>query len=291
MSAIAPAAAPVRPVAGSRLRRRLGTALQHALLLGGAALALLPLVFMALTAVRDNDDYVRAPLAWPAAVVWDNFGRALGENLGRWMVNSVVVTAGSGLLVTLVALPAAYAFVRLPFCGSRHLLRLFVLLMIVPPIVMLLPLFGLMNALGRTNHVDSVIVAYAGLMFPFSVFLLVRFVEGIPAELYEAAVVEGATHPRILWSIVVPLAAPALLTLATVNALWAWNELLIAVVFLQQEEARTLQAGLALLKGKNTVDVPLVMAGATISALPLLLFYLFGQRAFMGGLLAGALKE
>jgi len=136
-----------------------------------------------------------------------------------------------------------------------------------------------------------VIVAYAGLMFPFSVFMMTRYIETIPSDLYEAAFVEGASHVRILSSIVVPLIVPALLTLGIVNALWAWNELLIAVVMLQREESRTLQAGLALLKGKNTMDIPLVMAGATISAVPLLLLYLFGQRVFMSGLLAGAVKE
>jgi ABC-type glycerol-3-phosphate transport system permease component len=211
--------------------------------------------------------------------------------MGRWILNSAIVTVGSVVLVSLVCVPAAYAFVRLPFRGSGLLLKVFIFLMVIPPIVMLLPLFSLMTSLGRVNHFDAVIVAYAGLMFPFSVFLMVRFIEGIPHELYEAAIVEGASNWRILWTIVVPLVRPALLTLGIVNALWAWNELLIAVVMLQSEESRTLQAGLALLKGKNTVDIPLVMAGATISAIPLLLLYLFGQRFFMSGLLAGAIKE
>ncbi|HEX5498494.1 MAG TPA: carbohydrate ABC transporter permease [Thermomicrobiales bacterium] len=274
-----------------RFSRRLGGVVQQAILLVASAIALFPLWFMVWTAIRSSDDYFRAPLGWPHGMHWENFGRAFGENIGRWVVNSTIVTAGAVLLVTLVSVPAAYAFVRLPFRGSAHLLRFFVFLMVIPPIVMLLPLFELMNRLGRINHFDSVIVAYAGLMFPFSVFMMVRYIEGIPQELHEAAYVEGASHLRILWTIVVPLVAPALLTLGIVNALWAWNELLIAVVMLQKEDARTLQAGLALLKGKNTVDIPLVMAGATISAIPLLLLYLFGQRVFMSGLLAGSVKE
>jgi ABC-type glycerol-3-phosphate transport system permease component len=281
-----PAFAPSR-----RASRRLGGFVQQALLLAASAIALFPLWFMAWTAIRSSDDYFRAPLGLPQSVHWDNFARAFGENIGRWVINSTIVTAGSVLLVTIVCVPAAYAFVRLPFRGSAHLLRFFVFLMVIPPIVMLLPLFELMNRLGRINHFDSVIVAYAGLMFPFSVFMMVRYIEAIPQELHEAALVEGASHLRILWTIVVPLVAPALLTLGIVNALWAWNELLIAVVMLQKEDARTLQAGLALLKGKNTIDIPLVMAGATISAIPLLLLYLFGQRLFMSGLLAGSVKE
>jgi ABC-type glycerol-3-phosphate transport system permease component len=269
----------------------LGTVVQQAILLLGSAVALFPLWFMAWSALRTQTDYARAPFGWPAAFTIDNVVRAFGEEMGRWIVNSLIVTGGSVLLVGLVCVPAAYVFVRLPFKGSATLLRAFVFLMVVPPIVMLLPLFSLMTSLGRVNHFDAVIVAYAGLMFPFSVFLMVRFIEGIPHELYEAAILEGAGHGRILWTIVVPLVRPALLTLGIVNALWAWNELLIAVVMLQDEDARTLQAGLALLKGKNTVDIPLVMAGATISAIPLLLLYVVGQRFFMSGLLAGAVKE
>jgi ABC-type glycerol-3-phosphate transport system permease component len=283
-----PSAHPITP---SPHHPRPGQIAQQALLLLASAVALFPLWFMVWTALRSSEDYFRSPLGWPQAIHWDNFARAFDENIGRWIASSTIVTGGAVLLVTAIAVPAAYAFVRLPFKGSQLLLRLFVFLMVIPPIVMLLPLFALMNALGRVNHFDSVIVTYAGLMFPFSVFMMVRYIETIPSELYEAAFVEGAGHLRILWSIVVPLVMPALLTLGIINALWAWNELLIAVVMLQREEARTLQAGLALLKGKNTVDIPLVMAGATISAIPLMLVYLCGQRLFMSGLLAGAVKE
>jgi ABC-type glycerol-3-phosphate transport system permease component len=272
-------------------RPRLGALVQHFILIAASLIALFPLWFMIWTALRTSDDYFRAPLGWPQDLHVENFAAAFQANIGRWVVNSTIVTAGAVLLVTLVSVPAAYTFVRLPFRGSDLLLKLFVFLMVIPPIVMLLPIFALMSALGRVNHFDAVIVAYAGLMFPFSVFMMVRYIEGIPNELYEAAFVEGASHLRILWSIVVPLVGPALVTLGIVNALWAWNELLIAVVMLQREESRTLQAGLALLKGKNTMDIPLVMAGATISAIPLLLVYLFGQRVFMRGLLAGAVKE
>lgn len=272
-------------------RRRIGGIVQHFILITASVVALFPLWFMLWTALRTSDDFFRAPLGWPQGFHIENFAAAIEANIGRWVVNSTIVTAGAVLLVTLVSVPAAYTFVRLPFRGSDLLLKLFVFLMVIPPIVMLLPIFALMTALGRVNHFDAVIVAYAGLMFPFSVFMMVRYIEGIPNELFEAAFVEGASHLRILWSIVAPLVGPALVTLGIVNALWAWNELLIAVVLLQREESRTLQAGLALLKGKNTMDIPLVMAGATISAIPLLLVYLFGQRVFMRGLLAGAVKE
>jgi ABC-type glycerol-3-phosphate transport system permease component len=283
---------PTRPIAApSRTRRRLGTVVQQAILLLGSVVALFPLWFMAWSALRTQADYARAPFGWPAAFTLDNVARAFGEDMGRWIVNSLVVTGGSVVLVgaglragglrlraaAVQGVGDAAAGLRLPDGGA-------------PDRDAAAALFA-DDVAGRVNHFDAVVVAYAGLMFPFSVFLMVRFIEGIPHELYEAAIVEGAGHGRILWTIVVPLVRPALLTLGIVNALWAWNELLIAVVMLQDEDARTLQAGLALLKGKNTVDIPLVMAGATISAIPLLLLYVVGQRFFMSGLLAGAVKE
>jgi ABC-type glycerol-3-phosphate transport system permease component len=184
---------------------------------------------MVWTALREQNEFLEAPLSWPAQFHFENFTRAVGEDVGRWILNSVIVTGGSVILVSIVALMAAYALVRLPFPGSRLLLRVIAALMVVPPVLMLIPMFLMMVTLGRVSHFDSVIVVYAGLMFPFSVYMLVSFIETIPTELYEAAVIDGASHLRMMWSIVVPLTRPALVTLATVNALWAWNELIVAV--------------------------------------------------------------
>ena len=164
------------------------------MLLLASLVALFPLWFMVWTAIRGQEDYFRSPLGRPQGIQLGQFRpglrgehRPLGGQLGHRY-------RGAVLLVTLISVPAAYAFVRLPFKGSALLLKIFVFLMVIPPIVMLLPLFSLMNALGRVNHFDSVIVAYAGLMFPFSVFMMTRYIETIPTDLYEAAFVEGASH-------------------------------------------------------------------------------------------------
>ena len=129
------------PITPSPHHPRPGRILQQALLLVASVIALFPLWFMVWTALRDSDDYFRSPLGWPRQIHWDNFARAFAENIGRWIVNSTIVTGGAVLLVTLISVPAAYAFVRLPFKGSALLLRLFVFLMVIPPIVMLLPSF------------------------------------------------------------------------------------------------------------------------------------------------------
>lgn len=128
------------------------------------------------------------------------------------------------------------------------------------------------------------------MLVPFSVYMLSSFFRTLPGEIFEAARIDGASTLRILWSIVVPLSGPGFVTLIVVNAMWVWNELLIALVFLQDDKLRTLMAGLTTLRSRFAVTEPLVMAGVFLGALPILLLFLFGQRFFVRGLVAGAVK-
>ena len=269
---------------------RTGSFARTGVLVVASAVAFVPLLFMVLTSLRSPRDYAIAPIGFPTHPRLANFSDAVGTDIGRWMFNSLVVTVGSVVLVSVLAVLAAYGVVRTPFPGSQVLFKLLVALMIIPPVVMLIPLFTTMSSIGLSDSLTSVVLAYAGLMFPFSVFLIARFIETVPEEIYEAATVDGASHLQVIRSVVLPIIRPALITVAVVNALWAWNELLIAVVLLQQESNRTLQAGLALLQGRNTTNVPLVMAGATLSVIPMVALYLVFQRHLREGILAGALK-
>jgi ABC-type glycerol-3-phosphate transport system permease component len=135
-----------------------------------------------------------------------------------------------------------------------------------------------------------VIVIYTGLMLPFSTFLLASFFTTIPRSLLEAARIDGAGTLRTLWKVVLPLTRPALVTVIVVQALWVWNEVLIAVVFLQQSSLRTLMVGLPVFKSRYHLDVPIVMAGMLLATIPMLALYLVGQRFFVRGLTAGATK-
>ena len=143
---------------------------------------------------------------------------------------------------------------------------------------------------GLVNSLTGVIIIYSGLLIPFSVYLLVSFFRSLPTELFDAAAIDGCTNFDTLWRITLPLSTPAIVTLVVVNALFVWNELLIALVFLQSEELKTLMPGLTLFKGHFTLNEPLIMAGTLIATLPMILLYLFGQRLFVEGLTAGAVK-
>ena len=136
-----------------------------------------------------------------------------------------------------------------------------------------------------------VILIYVGLMLPFSIYLLTNFFRTIPSSLIEAAVVDGASSWSVFRRVVLPLSAAPLMTLAVVNVLWVWNELLIALVFLQDNSKKTLMVGITGFQSRYSLDVPVIMAGLAIATLPILLLYLFGQRFFVRGLAAGAIKE
>jgi ABC-type glycerol-3-phosphate transport system permease component len=127
-------------------------------------------------------------------------------------------------------------------------------------------------------------------MLPFSIYLLANFFSAIPNSLLEAAQIDGASTVTIFRRIVLPLSGPPIATLVVVNILWAWNELLLALVFLQDPEKHTLMVGVASFRGRYSLDVPTVMAGMTLVTVPLVIAYLFGQRYFIQGLTAGGVK-
>ncbi len=256
-----------------------------------SVIAIYPLYYMVITAFKSREEYLNSQFLPPLRPTLESIREALGRgDLITWTINSVLVTVFSVLIATAVSVLAAYALARMNFYGRDAFLNGTVALMVVPPVVLVVPLFLLMVQAGLINTLPSVIIVYTGLTIPISVYLLTNFFRALPYEIEEAARIDGATTFGILWRIVLPLSAPALLTCGVVNALFVWNELLIALVFLQSNESRTLVAGLTLFKGQFSVNEPLVMSGTLIATVPMLLLYMFGQRFFIRGLVAGAGK-
>ncbi len=268
--------------------RLLGVLSRHTFLVIICLAALYPLYFICSTALKSNAAYQLDPTGFSSHPTLGALRSILfHQPLPRWMWNSFLVTVSSVAVSTLVALLAAYAAVFGRFRGHRLFLSSSVALMVVPPVTLLVPMFVFMVDTGFVNHLQSVIVFYTGLLVPFAVFFLANFFRTVPAELIEAASVEGAGPFTVLRRIVMPLSGSATFTLVVVQAIWVWNELLIALVFLQSESSRTLMAGLAQFQGRYATNQPLVLAGALVSIAPVVLLYLSGQRYFVRGLTAG----
>jgi ABC-type glycerol-3-phosphate transport system permease component len=280
------------PAATARRPRRLLAAVpKHALLLLFCLVTLVPIYFMVVNSFKSQAEYLTNPYGVPSDPTLGTLGDAFrGGDLLRWLGNSALFTVASVTISTIVAALAAYPISLLRWRPGPWLLAILLGLMVVPPIVLVIPLFKMMVDLGQLNSYHSVIIVYTGILLPFSTFLLASFFRTTPRDLLEAARLDGAGHLRIWWSLVLPLALPALVTVAIVQALWVWNEVLIAVVFLQSEQLRTLMVGLTLFQGRYDLNVPLVMAGMVWATIPMLLLYFVGQRFFIRGLTAGAMK-
>jgi raffinose/stachyose/melibiose transport system permease protein len=270
---------------------RTGDALRHGVLLVASFLALVPTIFMISTALKSDEEYAIDKLGFPAVPVLENFRAVLIDSpFLAWMANSFILVAGAVALSTAVSCLAAYAIARMEFRGRDTLLVISTSLMAVPPVVMIVPLFVLYSQLGLVSTYSGAILIYAGLITPFSVYLLTTFFRTAPQELFDAARIDGAGDFVILWRIVLPLSLPALLTLVVVNSLYVWNDLLIAIIFLQDDAKRTLMAGISVFQGRYNNQVPLTMAGMVIASAPMLILYIVFQKHFIRGLMVGGVK-
>jgi raffinose/stachyose/melibiose transport system permease protein len=275
----------------ARTQTALGDALKQGVLLIASFVALVPTFYMIMTALKSEEEYAIDKLGLPDAPILDNFRAVLVDSpFLAWMVNSFILVVGSVALSIVVSCLAAYAIARMEFKGRDTLLALSTSLMAVPPVVMIVPLFVLYTQLDLISTYQGAIIIYAGLITPFSVYLLTTFFRTVPKELFESAKLDGAGDLLILWKIVLPLSLPALVTLVVVNSLYVWNDLLIAIIFLQDDAKRTLMAGISVFQGRYNNQVPLTMAGMVIASAPMFILYIAFQKHFIRGLMAGAIK-
>jgi ABC-type glycerol-3-phosphate transport system permease component len=269
----------------------LGMSTRQILVIFATLLALFPIYFMTVSALKTKSEYIANKWGLPISLTFKNFDTALaGEKFLLRFANSTILTVGAVSVSLIFACLAAYAFARMEFFGKRTLFNIILSLMVVPPVVMIIPLFVSMVRWHLVNTFQGTILIYTGLLLPFSIYLMTNFFRAIPREIIEAARIDGCSSLGIFWRIMMPLSAPAVVTLIVVNALWAWNELLIALVFMQKDELKTLMVGISALRSRNYVDIPATMAGLLVATIPIVIVYMFGQRFFIRGLTGGAVK-
>jgi multiple sugar transport system permease protein len=256
-----------------------------------SVIAIYPLIFVAQTAFKTEAGYAVDPVGLPDPPTLDYLKQAL--DAGRvvdYSLNSLLVVGCAVAVLVVIASMAGFALARLQFPGRAILFIGIIGLMAVPAAVLMIPLFRTVGQLGLINTYPGLILTYAALNLPFSIYLVAAYVSGLPHEILEAAEVDGASLVRQLRSVVVPMSVPALATIVTLNFLWLWNELLFGLLILQDPDMRTLTVGLATLQGQHTTPVPLLAAGLLISLGPVLLVFLFSQRNLSRGLTAGAVR-
>ncbi|MGW7066263.1 carbohydrate ABC transporter permease [Streptomyces sp. NPDC054855] len=279
------------PAAPRRHRRfRLPFSGWHALLAPLALLFAVPLIWLLLSSVMSNAEINRFPPAlWPSSVDLGGYRYVLGNAMfPRWLLNSAIVSAVAVTSNLVFGALGGYAFARMRFRGSRMLLVLMLATMAVPFQLTMIPTFLVMKKLGLIDTLGALIVP--SLVTPFAVFLLRQFFLSLPRELEEAAWIDGCSRLRVLWSIVLPLARPALATVAVLTFLTTWNDLTWPLIAINHDTQYTLQLGLTTFQGQHHTRWSAVMAGNVITVLPVLVAFLFAQKAFIRSVTSSGLK-
>jgi len=274
----------------ARQRQRMTQILLYTLLIIGAVLAMLPMVWMVSASVMPSGEASTfPPHFFPTSVTFahytDLFTRLdLGRNLLNSAFVSLVVTFASLFINSL----AGYAFAKLRFRGRDRLFRMLSMGLVLPVQVAMLPLFLLLKNLGLINTYWGVIIP--GLASIFGIFLVRQYALSIPDEMLDAARVDGASEFRIFWSIVVPGIMPILATLSIWTFLATWNDFMWPLIVLADASHYTLPVALANLSGEHVQDTELMMAGSVLTVIPVMLVFLFLQRYYIQGVMAGSVK-
>lgn len=263
------------------------------LMLLGALLMALPFWVMVVTSlVKPDEVFQMPPRFWPSGFHWENYTRLFQQApMGIYFLNSVLVATLTTVGHVLFSAMAGYAFSRLHFPHKNKIFFVFLMTMMVPPQVNIVPLFFLMKTFHWLDSYAALIVP--GLFGAFGVFMLRQWFNGLPRELEDAARMDGCNPWQIFWRVALPLATPALAALAIFVFINTWNSFMWPLIVTNSENIRTLPVGIATLKGsfRDTTDWTVLMAAATLSIVPVVIVFLIGQKQFMKGILAGGLKE
>ncbi|WP_108664757.1 carbohydrate ABC transporter permease [Euzebya rosea] len=287
-----PSAAPVRRDSRhDRLRRRrqLSSIVRTALILAGALVMLFPFAWMVATSLTNESQLFGTPRLIPDPIDATAYRRVADTfPLWRWMANSIGVAVVSTTLQVVTSAMAAYAFARFEFRGKHLLFGVYLATLMIPLQVLIVPLFIEVSRLGLQDTYVALLLPL--IASPFGVFLLRQFFLGLPPEIEEAARIDGAGHWQVFTRIVLPMSKPAIATLVVFAFMAAWNSFLWPLVVINSEQLMTLPLGLSQLHGRFATEWNLVMAGSTISVIPIVALYLFTQRYVIQGVALSGLK-
>ena len=256
-----------------------------------AFVILVPFLWMFSVSIKPANEPFAIPVRlWPQNPTLENYKNAIYPEFGRYFLNSIIVSVLTMILSISVGLLAAYSFGRFKFPGSRPLLVLIILAQMFPVATMIIPLYKIMNGLNLINTYPALVLAYITLTLPVSIWMLRGFIQNIPRDLEEAAMVDGCTRLQAFWRLVVPLARPGIAATAVWIAVVTWQEFLFALAFTTTRNMRTISVGMADFQGQFGIRYGELMASSVMVSMPIIVLFFFLQRYFVAGLTAGATK-
>lgn len=258
---------------------------------GIVAGSLFPFVWFVITSLKSQRDIEAIPPTWwPSGRLQFYRSALVDHQLTDYMLNSVVVAGTTTVLALAVGIPAAYALARLRLPGRTWIMGGLLCISMFPQIAIAGPVWQILERIGGLNTHWGLVLPYVTLTLPLAIWILASFFKELPAELEEAARVDGCGVWGALWRIMLPLAAPGIFTAAILIFVYAWNEFFFALLILTQPERQTLPVGIALFQGEFTMPWGELAAASVLATLPLVLLVILFQRWIISGLSAGAVK-
>jgi ABC-type glycerol-3-phosphate transport system permease component len=257
-----------------------------------AAIAVYPIAFMGLSSFKTSFEYLADPLSWPQGFSYiDNFVAVYYRfDLPRLLFNTVSYILLASALTLGVSVPASFTFAKARFPARDGLRAAMIATLIMPPVTFLVPSYVMFANLGIIDTSAPIVLVWAATGVPGSVFLLSALMRSIPSEILEAARLDGAGYLETLLRVALPLSLPGIITVMIFNITTWWNDLLIPLVFIGQEEKTTLTAAAATIGSRFNMDYPLVLTALFVASLPPIVAYIVLQRYIRRGLVMGAVK-
>jgi multiple sugar transport system permease protein len=256
------------------------------------AFALFPLYWLLKVSVTPNDLlYTEGVRLWPSRASLEHYVFVLQHSdFPKFFENSVIVSGSTAIIVTILSSLAGYALSRFQFRGKYWIVVLMLLTQMFPLVMLIAPIFKMLAPLGLINSLTGLVIVYVAFNVPFATFLMQSFFDGIPKDLEEAAMIDGATRFRAFRQIILPLTLPGIAATLGFVFTAAWSELLFALMLISSIDSSTFPVGLLSFVSKFAVDFGQMMAAGVLALIPACLFFLFIQRYLVQGLTAGAVK-
>jgi ABC-type glycerol-3-phosphate transport system permease component len=271
--------------------RKVSQIILWGLLFIALVITVIPLLWTVAGAFKTNFEILDDPFSLPKSLDFKNIIQAwqLG-NFKTYFFNSAFITIFSMIIVILTACPAGYAFAQMKFKGNNLVFYLFILGLAIPVQAIIIPIFYQLKSMGMVNTLTGVTLVSSSLALPFSIFLMRNSFKDVPGELREAAYIDGASEWKTYFTVMLPLAKPAVVALLVFTFMHIWNDFLLPLVLLIDDSKYTIAVGLYSFQGEFASDYGIIFGGTLISMVPSIIVYLIFQRQFIEGMSSGANK-
>jgi raffinose/stachyose/melibiose transport system permease protein len=252
---------------------------------------LFPIVWLIYSSLKTQSEFDTNSFSLPVHPTLLNYIQVFTTtNMFRYMLNSVFVSVISVSLILFLSFIVGYFLSRFEFKGKKVIFSLFLLGMLVPVHSLMVPLYVMFSRLHINNHLAALILPYFCFQLPVGIYLVESYVHSIPLEMEDAAAIDGAPFTQTLFSVILPMVKPVLVTIAIITFFFCWNEFSFALILTNGTTMRTVPLGLALFSGSYTTNYPVMMAAMVIATLPTLILYVVFSKNIMQGMVAGAVK-